>query len=365
MRGSKFVTVLGLGMGLILAVASASFQQDSIGKHLVPLAHASEPIKIVFACWEGPEGSHGRTVGQWAKELEKRSGGRVKVEVAYGGAMGPTPEHYHLAATGVADAAEVGLPFTPGQFPMSEVMEMPINGHGLKAEDLSVVFYKLYEKGYLKKDFKDVVVLWVSTINPYDFQMRNVPVRRVKDLKGKKIRVTGKIHTEIAKLLGAIPVGMPGTEIYGALEKGITDGVFTDWSAVWTFRYEKLIKYVTKTHFGCMGFAFVMNRAKYESLPKDIQQIIAEMRPKYARLDGRNDDETAEMGKKLALDAGVQIIRLSEAEMERFSARLAPLWQKWIAEGEKRGLPRKKMLEDLYDILKGMGVKVPFIGYTP
>jgi len=56
---------------------------------------------------------------------------------------------------------------------------------------------------------------------------------------------------------------------------------------------------------------------------------------------------------------------LSAADMEKVGKVVAPLWEKWIAEKEAKGLPGKKIVKDFYNILKGMGVENPFHGYKP
>jgi TRAP-type C4-dicarboxylate transport system substrate-binding protein len=323
------------------------------------------PIRLQIASWEGPEGTNMPALRAWAKELEEKGKGRIKAEIVYGGAMGKTTEHYDLAVTGVADVAYVGLPFTPGRFPMAEVMDLPINTGAVSDETLCMAFLELYNRGYFDNDFKDVKVCFFITVSPYDYQMTKAQILTFDDMKGKKMRVTGKVHSAIVAAFGSVPVGLPGSEIYSALEKGITDGVFTCWSAVPTWRYEKLLKHVTETGICGMGFAVVMSKATYAKLPKDIQSLIDEIRPKYTRLAGHNTELKDQEGKKITIAAGGQVHKFSDADMKKMENILNPFWTDWIAEGKTKGLPREKMFKDLYDIMKGMGVDVPFRGYKP
>lgn len=327
-------------------------------------SHGAETsqVKLLIAHWEGPEGAKALAAKKWASELEKRSNGRIVTEHVFGGALGKTPEHYDLAVRGLCDVAQVGLPFTPGKFPMAEVWDMPFARERLKGEDISLIFLELFKKGYFDRDFRDVVVVGLNVIGPYHFQMKGVPINTISDLRGKKIRVTGKVHTEMMKSLGAIPVGMPGSEIYSALEKGITDGVFTDWSAIPTFRYEKLLSYVTETPMCGMGFIYAMNRKKFDSLPEDLKKLIIEMRTDFTRFLGQVDDEKGHQGRELVLKSGGKIIQLPEEEVRKIGKVLESMWKGWIAEGEKMGLPRREMLKDLGKLLKDKGVKEPFLG---
>jgi len=361
MKGCAKKEHLRFGWAVLIAFVLVAFGTAGPGK--ITWATASEaPIKLLIAHWEGPGGAKATACRPWAKELERRSGGRIKTEIVYGGVMGKPPEHYDLAVRGVCDIAQVGLPFSPGRFPMSEIWDMPFNRGELSGEDLSLIFLRLLEKGYFDKDFKDAVIVGVNAIGPYHFQMRKDIVLAIQDLKGKKIRVTGKAHTELMKVLGAIPIGMPGSQIYTALEKGIVDGVFTDWSAVVAFRYEHLTKHVTVTPMCGMGFVYAMNKRKFDSLPKDLQDLIISMRVDFTRLLGQVDDDFSKKGKQLVVNAGGKIHKFPKAELQKMKRLVGPVWQKWISEGEKRGLPRRELVRGLAQMLKEKGITEPFWG---
>jgi TRAP-type C4-dicarboxylate transport system substrate-binding protein len=323
---------------------------------------AAPAIKLRVATWEGTEGSAiiGFLKG-WGEEIQKRTKGRVTLEVAYGGVMAPAPEHYDLAVKGLADISHVGLPYTPGRFPMAEVIEMPI-GRASEAT-YSKALWELYKKGYFNKDFKDVKILYLAAVGPYDYQMGKKPVRTLADVKDLKIRASGKVHTNIVKALGSVPVGLPGPEVYSALDKGVIDGAFAPWSFMKTFRTDPVTKYVTEIGVGGFGHAFVMSKTSYAKLPPDIKKIADEICEKGAMVAGETFAAMAEEARKVLFKG--EIIPFPAADVPKVDAALAPIWQKWIAEGEAKGLPRKKMVGDLFNILKGLGVAKPLYGYTP
>jgi TRAP-type C4-dicarboxylate transport system substrate-binding protein len=331
-------------------------------------ASAPEPIKLICASWEGPEGSSIEAFAKWmAPELEERSGGRVKVEIAYGAVMGATPEHYDLAVTGVADIAHVGLPFSPGRFPMAEVVELPLASTPAATEYVyGRAYWELYKRGWFDEDFKDVKVLFLAHVGPYDFQMANKRVLSLDDIQGLKIRASGKTHTQIIETLGAVPVGMPGNEVYTAMEKGVIDGNFSCWSFIYAFRTEPITKYVTTVGLGGFGHGYFMNQDTYNNLPADIKALIDELSDKWNILAGHWFNMQGEQAQyELFKAAGGEIDTLSEAELQKIWDAMAPIWDNWIAEGEAKGLPRKQMVDDFYNILKEMRVDKPFYGYEP
>lgn len=329
-----------------------------------PVSGWAQVKELVIASWEPPDGTGMPPLRAWLEELSQKSGGRVTGKIAYGSVMGKAPEHYDLAATGVVDVSYVGLPYTPGRFPMAEVIQLPISGEASN-ETMAKAFWELYLKGYFNKDFRDVKLLWVVTTSPYEYQMGKTTVRTFGDMKGKKIRASGAVHTEIVKAFGSVPVGMPAPDIYVSLEKGVIDGSFTSRSFIKAFRTEPVTKSITEVDVGGFNMAYVMNKKTYDSLPEDIRTIIDEISPKYTVVSGKQQDAYTEEAGLLVKKAGGTIYQLSGADMEKVDEAMAPIWKNWIAEGEAKGLPRKQLVNDFYQILKNMGVTKPFHGYTP
>ena len=377
-RGGRFRTMIALRTGgfivilsmlLLVGVQACAPKQAPIPAPAsapapIPAPPAPEVIKLVVATWESPEGTNAQTLRDWLKEVGDKSGGKVTAEIAWGGVMGKAPEHYDLAVNGVADMTFVAIAFTPGRFPMAEVIQLPVTDEASN-EMMAKAFWELYKQGYFDEELKDVKLLWVGTTGIYDYQMGKAEVLTFADMKGKKIRASGAIHTEIVKALGSVPVGMAAPEIYSALQTGVIDGSFTPWNFIKSFRTETVTTSVTEVGVGSFNVAFVMNKATYNKLPADIQAYIDEIAPKYNGITGRRHTQFDEESKILLEDAGGEIYHLSTADMEKVGEAVAPLWEKWIAEGDSMGLPRKKLVDDFYHILRGMGVQKPFHGYTP
>ena len=371
-KGSKFRAIVTLRIGVIIVILStllfvgvqACAPKPAPVPKPAPAPPAPEVIKLVVATWESPEGTNAQTLRDWLKEVGDKSGGKVTAEIAWGGVMGKAPEHYDLAVNGVADMTFVAIAFTPGRFPMAEVIQLPVTDEASN-EMMAKAFWELYKLGYFDEELKDVKLLWVGTTGIYDYQMGKAEVLTFADMKGKKIRASGAIHTEIVKALGSVPVGMAAPEIYSALQTGVIDGSFTPWNFIKSFRTETVTTSVTEVGVGSFNVAFVMNKATYNKLPADIQAYIDEIAPKYNGITGRRHTQFDEESKILLEDAGGEIYHLSTADMEKVGEAVAPLWEKWIAEGDSMGLPRKKLVDDFYHILRGMGVQKPFHGYTP
>jgi len=93
--------------------------------------------------------------------------------------------------------------------------------------------------------------------------------------------------------------------------------------------------------------------------------MIDEMGPRYSALLGNLHDDETEVARGMLKKSGSVIYELPPADMEKVGAIVAPMWEEWISEKEAKGFPAKKIVADLYTILRDMGVSNPFHGYTP
>lgn len=310
--------------------------------------------------WEGTEGASAEPLRQLCQELEDKSNGRITSEIAWGAVMGPPPEHYDLAASGVADVAFVMAAYTPGRFPMSEVADLPFSN--FTQEQLAMAFAELYNRGYFDQDFADTHVLHFSAVGPYQLHMKEgKAIRSYNDIKNKKLRASGGVHTNIVQSIGGVPVGMPAPEVFTSLQKGVIDGAFVPWDFIASFRTETVVESVTETNFGGGMHLLAMNLDVYNNLPADLRTIVDEVSQKYNAISAAGHDELTLVAQQLLKDEGGEVYQLSDADMQQISEGLTPIWEEWIGGDATKA----KMVADMGEILEGLGVTDPILGYTP
>ena len=330
----------------------------------LPCASKAEAAaqKLVIATWEPPQGTGSPVLRDWLKEIEAKSGGRIVGDISYG-AMGPPPKYYDLAVGGIAHITFIAQAYTPGKFPVSDVMQLPVTGE-MSAEVFSKGCWELFKKGYFDAEFKDVKVLYAGGMSPYDLHMvKGKDVRRFADMKGKKIRASGALHTKIIKLFDAVPVGMAAPEIPISMQKGVIDGQFNHLGFVKSFRSEEFTASITRIGVSSLTFVLVMNKKIYEGLPPEVKKLIEEIAPKYSALLGKAHDNMAADSAEMLKKAGAVFHNLPAEDMNEIGRIVSPLWNEWITEVEAKGVPGKKIVSDYYDIYKGLGVRNPFHGY--
>lgn len=281
----------------------------------------------------------------WAKEIAEKTNGQVKVTMFPGGALGKAPEHYDLAEFGIADIVYTLQDYTPGRFPMTTVVELPFLV--TTAEKTSVAMWKLYEEfPEFAKEYSKIKLLALFCHDPGLFNTIKTPVKSLDDLKGLKFRTASPHVTKALKMFGAVPVTMPITETYQALERGVVDGTVLPWEGNFVFKLAELLKYGTEANWYTMPMMVAMNKAKYEGLPADVKKAIDETTGMVmSQKAGKVYDDMVKVMKGLCMKKGMEPVAFPEAEREKLAEMTLPLRDEFVQEMDAKGLPGKAVLE--------------------
>jgi TRAP-type C4-dicarboxylate transport system substrate-binding protein len=290
---------------------------------------------------------------EWAKEIEKRTGGKVQITMFPGGTLTPAPQCYDGVVKGLSDIGMSVFAYTRGKFPLIEVIDLPLGvKSGLAATKLINDFYNKFKP----KELDEVKVMYLHAHGPGLLHTKKA-VNKLEDLKGMKIRCTG-LAAKIVQSLGGTPVAMGMGETYDSLSRGVVEGSMAPYEALKTWKWGEVVKFTTE-NFGSSystGFFVVMNKDKWNSLPPDIQKIIEKVNEEWIVKQGSNWDEIDKGGKEATIKAGNKIISLSQEEDWKWQKLVRPLFDDYKKNMKDKGLPGdealKYCLERLYQIEK-------------
>ena len=294
----------------------------------------------------------------WVKRVEDATKGRVKIDIFYTQTLAKGPDIWNAVKTGVADMGWCFHGYWPDMTPLSDVITLP--SLPIKsAEKGSEVLWKLYERfPSIQNEYKDVHVLQLWASSPYFLITTKKQVKTLEDIKGLKIRVVGGPPTEQMKALGGIPTLIPMPDTYLSMDKGVIDGMGAPWEAIHGFRLYEIAKYYTIVPLSAVYFSMSVNKQKWESLPKDIQQAITSVSGlEAAKFWGKNWFDTAEEGVIEAAKKGNHTITkyvVPQQEQDRW-AKVAgePIWRDWVKKMEGKGRPEaQQILNTALELLK-------------
>ncbi|MBN2059528.1 MAG: TRAP transporter substrate-binding protein [Deltaproteobacteria bacterium] len=312
----------------------------------------AEPIQLNFA-FQDSEASHGYTqaLAPWAKQVEEATNGQVKIKIYASQTLTKGPDTWNAVKSGVADLGWCFHGYWPGMTPLADVISLPALPFK-RAEKGSEALWKLYEKfPSIQKEFSDNQVLHLWTSEPYMLITSKKWVKTVEDLKGLKIRMTGGPPTDMVKALGGVPLLLPMPDNYLSLQKGVIDGMGVPWEAMHAFRLYEVVKYYTETPFPAVYFSCSMNKGKWGSISKEIQDAIMSVSGlKGSMFWGYNFFDTA----RAVVEEDVRksgstmnYYSLPDKERERWlDAGGKPIWDAWVQKMEKAGHPEAKEILD-------------------
>ncbi|MCK5836963.1 MAG: TRAP transporter substrate-binding protein, partial [Desulfobacula sp.] len=243
----------------------------------IKLNYANFPPAPTFPCVQ---------MERWKVEVEKRTNGQVMINTFPGGTLLGAKGMLDGVIAGQADIGNICMAYQPGRFIVTNATSLPVGIPDAKTG--SVALLKLYEK-YQPKAFNDVVVLTMFTTAPGNV-MTKAPVKTLDDMKGLSLRASGGA-AQILKAWGANPVGMPMPATVEALQKGTVKGLFSSLEVMKDFKFAEYCKYVTMTETGIYPFAVIMNKAKWNSLPADVQKVMMDLKEEQSLWTGTYMDD--------------------------------------------------------------------------
>jgi TRAP-type C4-dicarboxylate transport system substrate-binding protein len=301
----------------------------------IVLKYANFPPSTTFPCVQ---------MERWAKEVEKRTNGKVKVQTFPGGTLLPAKNIFDGVISGMADIGNFAMSYQPGRFPISEAVDLPL-GYA-NARVASLVLYDLVDK-YKAKEFDKVKILTLFTCPPLNL-MTSKPVKSLKDLKGMDIRVAGT-SVDVLKNLGGSPKAMPQSDTPEALQKGVVKGNFSSMEVLKDFNYAAYTPYATLVNLQVVSFAVVMNKDKWNSLPADVKKVFDDMSREQAEWTGKYVDNHVKDALAWSKEKykEFQVFELPANETAEIPKLMQPIVDAYIKKANALGLPGEQIVKDI------------------
>ncbi|HOG81735.1 MAG TPA: TRAP transporter substrate-binding protein [Smithellaceae bacterium] len=285
----------------------------------------------------------------WAKEIEKRTGGKVKINIFAGGSLTPADQCFDGVEKGISDIGMSCFAYTRGRLPLLEALDLPMGyPNGMVATLVANDFVKKMQP----KELDGVKVLYLHAHGPGLLHTQK-PVNSLANMKGMKIRSTG-LSAKIVENLGGVSVAMPQGGTYEALQKGVVQGTLAPMETLKGWKQAQVVKYTTDcTNIGYTTAMFVvMNKKKWNSLPKDIQKAFDDVSQEWIAVAGKAWDDADVEGYKYSAELGNKVIKLPAAEEAKWEAAIKPVTEKYIKNAESKGLPGKQAVAEVKALIK-------------
>jgi TRAP-type transport system periplasmic protein len=254
-------------------------------------AEPSKPKILKFATGGITENSFfGQHYKWWAEEVERRTGGRVKVQIFWMESLVKGKDMLPAIQSGYTDIGWVVSLLFPKNFPLYPVIDHLGNYTKNYAAGLLAAKETLEREPNLKAEMEKQKVIMVAPYTSGQFiAISKQCFNSVTELKGKVVRVAGGLRAQYWKNIGTNPVSIAMADSYEALDRG-TVSVLCDCTAsiIQAFKLYEVGKCMyVDLPFMPLAVAVFMNLDVFRQLPKDIQDIMMQLSTDYALRFGK------------------------------------------------------------------------------
>jgi TRAP-type C4-dicarboxylate transport system substrate-binding protein len=239
---------------------------------LLPGTAIGEPITLKFSYYSSDrEVIYLSAVKPFIDGVNAAANGLVEIDAFTSGSLGKSyAGQAQLVLDGVADLAFANPGLTPEQFPDDTVMELP--GLFRDVREASIVYTRLVASGALR-GYGDFFVVGAVAGGPQSIHTRS-PISSLTDLRGKKIRASNRTEGLVLDALGMSAEVLPINATADAISRGDIDGTTVPASMLVNFGISRVTSYHYFLRLGFAPLVVLMNKKKFDGLPKAVQDII-------------------------------------------------------------------------------------------
>jgi TRAP-type C4-dicarboxylate transport system substrate-binding protein len=317
-------------------------------------SHAQQVVTLKMANWVPPSHHLFESYNKLAAKVSELTHGTLKIEVD-STAVAKPGGMYDIIKNRVRDMAWDVTSYNPGLWETSRVVEMPflVPDAGLASRAM----YKWYWKhGFNQKEWGDKGVVLLNLYVGGGGHLFTAKHKVVKpdDAIGLKIRAAGP-NEAVAKLIGAVPVSVPASQVQEVLQRGTAEGAFFSWDGILAYKLGQYTKYAFEAPGGLAAASFwvAINKEKFDSLSQAHKDALLKVwGADGSYLIGKKWGDVDLEGRKSAQDAGTEITVPDAALLKIWKDKLAPLPEAWIKAANARGLDGKALYDDFVKMLE-------------
>ena len=303
MQLTKLVVGLSLALGFVATAAAQTTMRISIS--------------------EAQNSHQGIAIDTFAKEVEKRTGGRYKVQTFYNGALGGERESIESVQLGTQELAFSSTGPVPNFVPDAKILDVPFLFRD-KAHARAVLDGPIGQELLGKFDAKGFKALaWAENGFRHMTNSRR-EVHSPDDLKGLKMRtMENPVHIAAYKGLGIITTPMAFPEVFTALQQGTVDGQENPLPVIMSAKFSQVQKHLSLTGHVYSPCLFLMNKAAFDKLSGADKTAFLEAAKVAAQANRERVDQDDAKGVKELRAQGMTVI--DNIDKARFVAQLAPV----------------------------------------
>jgi len=291
----------------------------SLGLAASALAQTTMRISISVA-----QNSHqGVAIDTFAKEVEKRTNGRIKVQPFYSGALGGERESIEAVQLGTQELTFTSTGPVPNFVPEARILDIPFLFRD-KPHARAVLDGPIGQEMLSKFEPKGFKALAWGENGVRHMTNSKRAVNGPDDLKGLKMRtMENPVHVAAYKGFGIVTTPMAFPEVFTALQQGTVDGQENPLSVIMAAKFEQVQKHLTLTGHVYSPCVFMMNKATFDKLSAADKTAFLEAAKEAVKANRARVDEDDAKGVSELRSKGMNVVE--NVDKSKFVAALAPV----------------------------------------
>jgi tripartite ATP-independent transporter DctP family solute receptor len=287
-----------------------------------PDAAAQTTLRISIAIAQNSH--YGVAIDTFAREVEKRTGGRYRIQTFYSGALGAERESVEGVQLGTLDLTLTSTGPLPNFVPEVAILDIPFLFRDY-AHARAVLDGPIGQELLAKFPPKGMIGLaWAENGFRHMTNSKH-PVNQPEDLKGLKMRtMENPIHIEAYRQFGILPTPMAFTEVFTALQQGTVDGQENPLSVITSAKLDQVQKYLSLTGHVYSPAIFLMNKPQWDKLSDSDKQAFVDAAKEGVKVNRARVDEDERRAVADLRGKGMNVVE--NLDKARFQAVLAPVY---------------------------------------
>ena len=292
----------------------------------------AQEFTLTMGMSEAPDTPSHLAAQRIAELADERSGGRLKIDVFPGGALGSVASTIEGVTTGTVDLYWGGISWYEKFHPDFKIFSI---GWGFLDEDHMLRFMETEKFNEMKQaliDDRNLRMISHHGLRSPRILLSTKPVFSPDDLAGLRVRVPDQpIYLRTWEAVGASPVRIDYGEAYLAVRQGIADALENPIEGLHGMAFYEVASHVIYTNHLLNPYAVVVNEQRFQELGEELQAILVQ-----AALDGstyyveiRDELEAKAKREMVAADTS-----FTEINLRPFAERTRELARELEAAGE-------------------------------
>jgi TRAP-type transport system periplasmic protein len=263
--------------------------------------------------------------------VEKKSGGKLKVQVFPGGALGSDQANVSAMQGGSLEMAAMNSGIFASLVKDFAIYDFPFLFGNAKEAD-AVVDGPFGQSLHKKLEEKGLVGLGYYELGFRELTNSKHPITKVEDIAGLKLRVIpNPINVDWVKALGANPTPLPFPELYAALEQKAVDGQENPVATIKGAKLYEVQKYMTLTNHQYNPQSIVISKKVWDSLSPAEHKVLQEAAQESIAYERTQSRAALQSGLEDLKKGGMQVTELPASEITKLREKMKPVIEKHSA----------------------------------